>query len=142
MRLLDSSVVIPALLSWHEAHAQSVRQLADRPALPIAVAIEAYSVLTRLPHPHRIPGPIAAELLDRTFPTDRRLAPDPDHLVDMPARCAAAGVEGGAVYDAVIAATAVAHGATLVSRDRRAARTYEVIGASVEMLQATPELPG
>lgn len=139
MRLLDSSVVIPALLSWHEAHTDCVRQLADQPALPTAVAIEAYSVLTRLPHPHRVPGPIAAELLDRTFPSNRRVALDPADLVDMPSRCAAAGIEGGAVYDAVIAATAVAHEATLVSRDRRAALTYQVIGASVEMLPATPQ---
>lgn len=102
--------------------------------LPASVAIEAYSVLTRLPHPHRVPGPIAAGLLDRTFPLDRRAALDAAYLVDMPARCAAVGIEGGAVYDAVVAATAVAHAATLVSRDQRAARTYQAMGASVELL--------
>jgi predicted nucleic acid-binding protein len=34
-------------------------------------------------------------------------------------------VAGGAAYDALVAATAVAHGAELVSCDRRAAAVYE-----------------
>jgi predicted nucleic acid-binding protein len=38
-------------------------------------------------------------------------------------------IVGGAVYDALVAATARQEGATLVSLDRRAARTYGALGA-------------
>lgn len=43
-------------------------------------------------------------------------------------------VLGGPVYDALIAFTAAEHQATLVSLDRRAAATYEAVGAAVEQL--------
>jgi predicted nucleic acid-binding protein len=41
---------------------------------------------------------------------------------------AAAGLASGAIYDALIAATASRAEATLLSRDRCAAATYEVLG--------------
>jgi predicted nucleic acid-binding protein len=44
------------------------------------------------------------------------------------------GISGGAAYDALVAATAVAAGATLVSCDQRAARTYERLGARFQLL--------
>jgi predicted nucleic acid-binding protein len=47
-----------------------------------------------------------------------------------------AGVRGGALYDAAIAATAVSHDARLLSFDRRGAATYEAVGADVELLVA------
>ena len=44
------------------------------------------------------------------------------------------GISGGAAYDALVAATARAAGATLVSCDRRAARTYERLGADFRLI--------
>jgi predicted nucleic acid-binding protein len=44
------------------------------------------------------------------------------------------GVTGGAVYDALIAATVKHAGAKLLTRDRRALRTYQVIGVDHELL--------
>lgn len=41
---------------------------------------------------------------------------------------------GGAVYDKLVAATALAAGATLLGLDRRAARTYRAVGVTVELL--------
>jgi predicted nucleic acid-binding protein len=38
-----------------------------------------------------------------------------------------AGLRGGALYDALIAATAAKHGADLVSADQRARPTYEAM---------------
>ena len=134
MIVLDTSVVVPAFASWHEAHRRVVARLADEPSIPVQVAIETYSVLTRLPHPHRVPGAIVAAYLDRVFPEDRRI-PLPGELHgDMPQRCAGLGIEGGAIYDAVVAATALAHDATLVTRDHRAMPTYRLIGARTERL--------
>jgi predicted nucleic acid-binding protein len=44
------------------------------------------------------------------------------------------GVAGGAVYDALIAATAVEHGAELLSCDRRAAANYDRYGVRFALL--------
>lgn len=49
-------------------------------------------------------------------------------------RAAHAGISGGAVYDALVAATSSEAGATLVTRDRRAIRIYEALGARFEFL--------
>ena len=50
-------------------------------------------------------------------------------------RLSIAGIRGGATYDALIAATAAAEGATLITGDRRALATYERIGADVELVE-------
>jgi predicted nucleic acid-binding protein len=44
------------------------------------------------------------------------------------------GVIGGAVYDALIAETARAHGATILTLDRRACITYDRIGVSYQLI--------
>lgn len=41
---------------------------------------------------------------------------------------------GGAIYDAQIAATAKHHGLVLLSRDRRAATTYDLVGVDYELI--------
>ncbi len=50
-------------------------------------------------------------------------------------RAVDAGLRGGALYDALIAATAREHGATLLSADRRAREAYEAIGVNVSYLE-------
>lgn len=45
----DTSVVVAAFASWHEGHESALVALARRPRLPGHVALESYSVLTRLP---------------------------------------------------------------------------------------------
>ena len=59
---------------------------------------------------------------------------DPNGQESLVADLAAATVAGGAVYDAVIAITARNDGSTLLTRDRRAAATYEALDAEVELL--------
>ncbi|MBK9180934.1 MAG: hypothetical protein IPM45_15460 [Acidimicrobiales bacterium] len=49
-------------------------------------------------------------------------------------RLAAPGVEGGAVYDGLVGLTAAQHGETLLTRDRRAIRTYELLGVRYEVV--------
>jgi predicted nucleic acid-binding protein len=44
------------------------------------------------------------------------------------------GVAGGPIHDCLIAQVAVEHDATLVSRDRRAAQNYALIGATFVLL--------
>jgi predicted nucleic acid-binding protein len=44
------------------------------------------------------------------------------------------GIVGGAIYDALIAATALEADARLLSRDERASRTYEAVGVRFELI--------
>ena len=44
------------------------------------------------------------------------------------------GITGGAVYDALVAATAMNAKATLLTRDHRAARTYEAVGVRYRLI--------
>jgi predicted nucleic acid-binding protein len=50
------------------------------------------------------------------------------------ARLAELGIAGGAVYDALVAATAAEHGITLATRDRRAAETYRALDIDFELI--------
>jgi predicted nucleic acid-binding protein len=52
------------------------------------------------------------------------------------ARGCPSGARGGALYDALIAATAAEHDMTLLSADRRASVAYETMDARVEFLRA------
>jgi predicted nucleic acid-binding protein len=130
---LDSSVVVACFGGWHENHAAALDVLEEDPCLPLHAALEAYSVLTRLPDPFRAEPTIAAEFLQRTFP-DRRLTLPPSEHEALPAHLATLRVAGGAVYDALIALTTRAAGAELVTLDRRALGVYERCGASTHLL--------
>jgi predicted nucleic acid-binding protein len=46
---------------------------------------------------------------------------------------AAHGIRGGAVYDALVGATARHHGRSLITRDRRARTTYDAVGVSYSL---------
>jgi hypothetical protein len=51
----DTSVLIAALAQWHPAHEAARRTVVARmQALPAQRVLECYSVLTRLPSPHRV----------------------------------------------------------------------------------------
>jgi len=130
---VDTSVVVAAFASWHEAHDSAVAALARKPRLPAHVLMESYSVLTRLPPPHRAPGPVVAEFLGSEFGSDLLMLPEAAqrNLIELAAR---KGLAGGAIYDALVAATALHARATLLTRDRRAAATYEAVGADFELI--------
>ena len=133
MKAVDSSVVIAAFATWHEHHALASKAMAGRPRLVAHAAVEAYSVLTRLPPPHR-----AHPSIVHTFITERFSEPflvlSETGYQELLAAVAAGQILGGPAYDALIAFTAAEHQATLLSLDRRAAATYEAVGARVEQL--------
>lgn len=133
MIAIDTSVVVAAFASWHEGHASAAAALARGPRLPAHAAVEAYSVLTRLPPPHRAAADVVEAFLATRFPQGLLALPAAAHrtLIRDVAR---AGLAGGAVYDALVAATARHARTTLLTRDRRAARTYEAIGVRYEWL--------
>lgn len=135
MIALDSSVVVACFGAWHENHATAIGVLSQHPRLPAHAALEAYSVLTRLPDPFRAEPATVAEFLRRTFPGPRLTLGRADHE-SLPVRLADLGIAGGAVYDALIALTSHAAGADLVTLDRRAIGIYQRCGVSTRLLAA------
>ncbi len=133
MKAVDTSVVVAAFASWHEHHAVARKAMASRPRLVAHAAVESYSVLTRLPPPHRAQPSIVHTFITERF-TDPFLTLSQTGYQELLATVAAGHILGGPAYDALIAFTAAEHQATLISLDRRAAATYEAIGVTVEQL--------
>ena len=133
MIAVDTSVVVAAFASWHEGHDAARDALAMNPRVPGHVALEAYSVLTRLPPPHRAPSDVVATFLSDRFREPWLGLPSDEHR-ELVQRASAHGVTGGALYDALVGAIAKHAGATLLTRDRRASRTYEMIGATFQLV--------
>ncbi|MEX2530524.1 MAG: PIN domain-containing protein [Gemmatimonadota bacterium] len=130
---MDTSVVVAGFASWHEGHAGAYAALAEVPRLPAHVALESYSVLTRLPPPHRTTAEIVVSFLERRFPDTLLTLPAAAHR-RMLNDAAKAGIAGGALYDALVAATARHAGGTLLTRDRRATRTYQAMGIDFRLM--------
>ncbi len=95
--------------------------------LPAHVLLETYSVLTRLPPPHRAPPEVVAAYLSERFPHPPHVlrASSYARLVEAAAR---GSISGGAVYDAFVATTVAEARETLLTMDRRAAAVYETVG--------------
>lgn len=132
----DSSVTIAAAAPWHVAHEAAVEALAAaEPSLISHVAFETTAALSRMPEGQRLdPGVVLAWLQLRfgarwlalpAAATRRALRTAVDH-----------GIRGGALYDALIAATARHHHHTLISADRRAARVYSALGTEAVYIVA------
>jgi hypothetical protein len=88
-----------------------------------------------MPPPHRLAGDVVVGLLDRWFPAQRTLVPSRELGARIVERCSAAGIEGGAVYDALVALTAAEATRTLVTLDLRAVRTYRQLAIDFQLLE-------
>ena len=131
--LVDTSVAVALTVADHDHHETTSRAVGSRRlGLSGLAAFETFSVLTRLPPPARRTPSAVAHLLAVDFPHSRYLG----------AKAAAAllgdlhllGIAGGAVYDALVGATASEHGLTLATRDRRALETYRLLEVRVELV--------
>lgn len=133
MKAVDTSVVVAAFASWHQQH-ERARAVLDRGARLIEhCALETYSVLTRLPAPHRCAGAVVRDFLAARFPEPfLRLdaATGRKFVLTLPER----GIAGGSAYDALVAATAAQHDAQLLTCDHRAAAIYDGYGVAVTFL--------
>ena len=133
MKAADTSLVIAAFASWHESHEAARRALDGGLRLIEHCALETYSVLTRLPPPHRTSGDVVRDFLEARFPQPLLRLNAKAHksfILGLPDR----GVTGGAAYDALVAATAAGCGAELVTCDRRALPVYERYGIRAQLL--------
>ena len=133
MTAVDSSVVVAGMLSWHERHAAARRALDRRPRLVAHCAVESYSVLTRLPAPHRVAPNLVHEFLRAEFPGPY-VTLSPAGYARLLRLVATERIVGGAAYDALVARTAAEKDATLLTCDRRARETYDRCGVRVEFV--------
>jgi predicted nucleic acid-binding protein len=130
----DSSVVIAALAPWHEAHRAARDALrVETVGLPAHVAIETTSALSRMHQGQRIAPSVVLEALERAFPEMWLTLTAAEQRAAL-RRAVDAGVRGGALYDALIAATAARHDAALLSADGRARAAYDAMGARTRYL--------
>lgn len=127
----DSSVVVAAIVPWHVAHAPAREALrSDEPVLIAHVAFETTSALSRMAKGHRIGSEVVLEALTALFPR-AWIGLNARESRAALTRAVSAGLRGGALYDALIAATARRHRVPLLSADRRAWRIYEALDADV-----------
>ena len=130
----DTSVLVAAFATWHEGHRSAVEAMKSGVHLVAHTMVETYSVLTRLPPPHRVaPRAVHAYLTDIAS-AERYLMLDAHAYCTVIDRLAEGNIAGGASYDGLIALTAQTAGATLVTCDKRALRTYEHLGVRYELL--------
>lgn len=133
MRAADSSIAVAGFASWHSGHEAARRALDAGLRLIDHCALETYSVLTRLPPPHRVAAGLVREFLASRFPQPYLRLDEPAFRAFV-AGLDGMGISGGSVYDALVAATAAAHGAELLTCDRRASPTYERYGVAVKLV--------
>lgn len=131
--LLDTSAAIGLLLKSSDSHA-AVREATRGRVLGLAghAHAETYSVLTRLPGTARLSGPAAVRVVRRAFPATVALSKS--LALQAPRLMSEAGIAGGATYDGLVALAAREAGAPLLSCDRRAARTYALLGVETTIL--------
>ncbi|MFN2569835.1 MAG: PIN domain-containing protein [Candidatus Dormibacteria bacterium] len=126
-------MVIAAFATWHEHHQHADLAIDARTRLVAHCALETYSVLTRLPPPHRSPQHLVRDFLAERFPDPYLVLDEAAHRA-LISRLPERGIVGGATYDALVGSTAVAAGATLVTLDGRAASTYRRCGVDIHLL--------
>jgi hypothetical protein len=68
VKAADTSVAVAAFASWHEQHAAARRVLDGGVRLIEHCALETFSVLTRLPPPHRSSGGLVRDFIRARFP--------------------------------------------------------------------------
>lgn len=135
MIAVDTSIAVAAFADWHTLNDAGRAVLADGAQIPSHAMLETYSVLTRLPPPQRVRPAVVQTWLSRRFP---RALPSPDEsaqraLIDT---LAADRRTGGTIYDALVGVTALQAGAELVTADRRAVATYDVVGVRYRLVDA------
>ena len=132
--LVDTSVAVALVVADHEHHAATIEALRGRRlGLSGHAAFEAFSVLTRLPPPARRTPATVARVLSANFPDTRFLSARA--AAALLSSLAARGIAGGAVYDALVGATAIQHDVLLATRDTRALDTYRALDARVQVLR-------
>ena len=99
------------------------------------VAYETVASMSRMPAGHRVAPAVVLEWLERRF-SSGWVALNAAATRRALGAAVRLGIRGGALYDGLIAATAVESGCVLISADRRAAPVYAALGAEVVYIDA------
>jgi toxin FitB len=130
---LDTSAAVPLLVRKHAHHGAALEAVRDATISMTGHSLaETYSVLTRLPGDARLAPHDAAQLLSDGFAEALMVAPAT--LAELPATLARRDIAGGAVYDALVALAVFDTEVTLLTRDQRAAVTYDALGITWEFV--------
>lgn len=128
--LVDTSVAVAMLQGSHVLHATAMdSRRGRRLGLSGHAWFETFSVLTRLPAGQRRSPQAVGRAMTAAFTETRFLGPDAAR--ELAGEIARLGIAGGSVYDALVAATAREHDLPLMTGDRRARSTYELLGVRV-----------
>jgi hypothetical protein len=124
---------VPLVVADH-AHHSMVSSAVGTRRLGLAghAAFETYSVLTRLPSPARREPKVVGQVIRAGFPASRFLGSE--DTATLLARLPELGIAGGAVYDALVGAVAVALRVPLATRDVRAVDVYRALDVELELL--------
>jgi predicted nucleic acid-binding protein len=121
----DASVLVAAVVSWHERHEAAVNALEAALArkslvLPSTVIVDAYAVLTKLPAQHRLTHADAFHLLRTSFGTARIAGPKTRDAWSILRRWSVAPIGGNDAHDALLIEIARDAGAKSLLTFRRA----------------------
>lgn len=131
---VDTSVIVASFAPWHEHHEIAFAAVGRVDGVVAHCLLETYSVLTRLPAPHRMAPDVVSRYLQLTFGDQTVFGLPPAEQRKLVTSCASQGLSGGAVYDAVIAATCARANAKLLTLDGRARQTYAALAIDHELI--------
>ncbi|EYB67856.1 hypothetical protein DEIPH_ctg032orf0109 [Deinococcus phoenicis] len=139
LTVFDTSAIVAALTRNHPRFLWADEQVtaADQPALCAHSLAESYAVMTG--HPQlRYPPAQVREVLERLSQTWTVLPLTPADYLDAATRCRDLGLQGGAIYDTLIAQAALRASAQgLVTLN---AKHFRRLGPDVEVLVRSPEV--
>ena len=134
----DTHCILAALSPWHEHHRRALQEMdrrldrSDSMVLAAHTLIEAYSVVTRWPEPHRVTPAMARRLLhDNVIQRATVVALSSIEYLSLLNRSPEARIAGGQVYDALIAACTLKAGAVLLAFNLRHFQPFRVRGLAV-----------
>lgn len=106
---LDTSCMVAGVCPWHAQNEvarlaiDQQRDLGRALAIPAPALVETYSVLTRLPLPHRLAANVAWQLIEENYLRDGNIISlTADSYLRVLRGAAHEGVTGGRVYDLMI----------------------------------------
>ena len=118
---VDANVIVAMVSDWHDHHERALAEVQRRLErsevllTPAAALIEAYSVLTRLPAPHRADPHIAWNALETGFIEGVDVVSlTSAEAMELLSRLAKESIGGGRTYDAIIGECARKGGASVL----------------------------
>jgi len=135
----DTSVIVAALVGWHEQHDPAVSALEAALArkalvIPAPVLLDSYAVLTRLPAQHRLTHADAFHLLRSSFASARIAASRTRDAWSSLRAWSVNGIGGSDAYDAQVVEIARDAGAKTLLTFRKAELERLAI-AGIEMVE-------